>query len=241
MQKDWQVWQKTSVAAMFANRRRGGVLGSTEQMETLLRLLNDTPTLPGRVLDLGCGDGILLETILTAYPECSGIGLDGSPIMLQQAQTRLGAMPSVTLIEADFNQPDWQEKIPAGEYAAIVSGFAIHHSEDETKQRLYNDIFARLAPGGVFVNIEHVASSTPRGERLFDRAWCENVVRFKKEKGERVTFEEVLEEHDGREDREANRLTPVETQLAWLREIGFTDVDCYWKHYELAVLAGYKP
>ena len=42
------------------------------------------------------------------------------------------------------------------------------------------------------------------------------------------------------QDKAANRLAPLETQLAWLREIGFRDVDCYWKQFELAVMAGYK-
>jgi tRNA (cmo5U34)-methyltransferase len=32
----------------------------------------------------------------------------------------------------------------------------------------------------------------------------------------------------------------LETQLEWLRDIGFRDVDCHWKWLELALLAGVR-
>jgi tRNA (cmo5U34)-methyltransferase len=42
-----------------------------------------------------------------------------------------------------------------------------------------------------------------------------------------------------KEDR-SNRLLPMETHLAWLIDIGFVEVDCYWKWLEMALLIGYK-
>ena len=91
------------------------------------------------------------------------------------------------------------------------------------------------------MNIEHVASASALGERLFDETFAENFTRYRQAQGEAVTYEMVIAEHHARPDKAANRLTPVETQLQWLREIGFADVDCYWKHFELAVLAGFRP
>jgi hypothetical protein len=44
-----------------------------------------------------------------------------------------------------------------------------------------------------------------------------------------------------RPDKDANKLLSVETQCAWLREIGYEEVDCYFRVYELAVFGGRKP
>jgi ubiquinone/menaquinone biosynthesis C-methylase UbiE len=197
------------------------------------------------VLDLGCGDGILLQAIMQAFPVARGIALDGSPAMLEKAEIRfqdLGLFSDlVELVEADFNSSEWMHRLPQGKLDVIVSGFAIHHSEDDRKRSLYQEIFGLLDSGGLFVNIEHVASVSPLGEELFETAYSENLARHRRSIGEEVTDEEVSDELRIRPDKAANRLAPVETQLSWLREIGFRDVDCYWKQFELAVLAGYKP
>jgi hypothetical protein len=41
------------------------------------------------------------------------------------------------------------------------------------------------------------------------------------------------------EDR-SNQLLDVETQVGWLREIGFEQVDCFWKWRELALFGGIR-
>jgi tRNA (cmo5U34)-methyltransferase len=241
---NWQVWQDRDVARRFTDRRRGGLLGAEAQIETMLRLIREVRKPQLTVLDIGCGDGILLQSIMQAYPVARGVALDGSPAMLEKAEVRfqdLGLFSDlVELVEADFNTPEWVHRLSGTQFDAIVSGFAIHHSEDERKQSLYAEIFDLLAPGGVFVNIEHVASASPVGEAMFESAYAEHLARHRRSLGEEITDEEVVLELRSRPDKAANRLAPVGTQLNWLREIGFRDVDCYWKQFELAVLAGYK-
>lgn len=241
---NWQVWQKPEIAARFTERRRGGMLGGEAQLDTMLRLLKyvDAPQLT--VLDLGCGDGILLQTIMSAYPVSRGVALDGSCSMLEKAEVRfqgLGLFSDlVDYVEADFNMPEWMDSLPVRQFDAVVSGFAIHHSEDDRKRTLYAEINGLLNPGGVFINVEHVSSATALGEELFETAYAENLARHRMSLGEETTLDDVLDEIRTRPDKAANRLTPLEKQLGWLREIGFLDVDCYWKQFELAILGGYK-
>jgi ubiquinone/menaquinone biosynthesis C-methylase UbiE len=234
---DWSVWKDPQVAAQFRQRRMA-IPGAEAQVDVMLKLIAAARA-PQVVLDLGCGDGFLAEQVMLRYPQVRVVGVDGSADMLAAAQARLG--PTANLIRADFVDPMWLRPLPECEFDVVVSGFAIHHTEDERKQELYREVFHLLRPEGVFVNIEHVASASPLGESLFDLTYAEHQTRWRQSDGEKISIEEVAVELRTRPDKAANRLAPVEQQLAWLRAIGFVDVDCYWKWLELAVLAGYRP
>jgi tRNA (cmo5U34)-methyltransferase len=178
-------------------------------------LLEQIPKGARRVLDLGTGDGRLLALVGVDRPELAGVGLDVSKPMLARAHERFADGDRVELVEHDL-----ADSLPAlGRFDAVVSSFAIHHLEHERKRSLYGEIFELIEPGGVFCNLEHVASST---ERLHRR------------------FYEALGYEPGWEDP-SNRLLDVEIQVRWLRELGFEDVDRYWKWLEMALLVGVKP
>lgn len=178
-------------------------------------LLEVLPERSLRVLDLGTGDGRNLALLLAARPGTSGVGLDFSEVMLAAARERFDGEPRVELIQHDLSRP----LPPLGRFDAVVSSFAIHHLEHERKRALCGEAFELLEPGGVFANFEHVASPSERLHRAFFAA-----------------IGEPLENEDP-----SDRTLDVETQVGWLREIGFEDADCYWKWRELALLAGVKP
>jgi ubiquinone/menaquinone biosynthesis C-methylase UbiE len=232
------LWKRREVVAAFLSQRSAVIPDRARQMEVVLRLLRAAPRAPRRVLDLGAGDAILLATVLEAFPEASGVAVDYSPPMLEQARLRLAPFgPRATAIAADLATPDWRRAV-SGPFDAVVSGYAIHHLTHDRKRALYEEIFALLSEGGPFVNCEHVASPSPRVERMFDEAMSEHLWERRRERGEAVTPEQVLAEYVGRPDRAANILAPVEDQCRWLREIGFADVDCFWKYFELAIFGG---
>ncbi len=175
-------------------------------------LIEEVPSECRRILDLGTGDGRLLALLLLRCPEATGLAVDFSPTMIARASERFRGHDRVRVIEHDLALP-----LPdLGAQDVICSSFAIHHLSHERKRALYRESWDILEPGGVFCNLEHVSSPTPR------------------------LHERFLDAIEGREDP-SNILLDVETQLVWLREIGFEDVDCLWKWRELALLAGVKP
>jgi tRNA (cmo5U34)-methyltransferase len=235
-----EVWKQREVAAAFLNERSLLIPDRQRQLEVVLRVLRFAPRPPARVLDLGAGDAILLATVLEAYPQATGVALDFSPLMLEQARLRLALFGTrAAVAEADLGTPAWREAAP-GPFDAVLSGFAIHHLPDARKQALYREVHEMLADGGVFLNCEHVSSPAPRLERMFEDAMSEHLWRRRRERGEEVTREQVHREFLDRPDRAANILASVEDQCAWLRALGFCDVDCFWKYFELAIFGGFR-
>ena len=120
-------------------------------------LLSFIPPDCRRILDLGTGDGRLLSLLVLHCEHAQFIGIDNSATMLEAARDRFQGHPRV-----DFLSHDLEQTLPdIGSFDAIVSCFAIHHCTNERKRTLYTEIFNRLTPGGVFCNLEHVASPTP--------------------------------------------------------------------------------
>jgi SAM-dependent methyltransferase len=175
-------------------------------------LLEFIPGAASRILDLGTGDGRLLALVKLDHPNVTAIAIDFSPAMLDAASKRFAGDQSVTVAAHNLENP-----LPdLGSFDAVISSFAIHHLTHERKRILYGEIYGRLNPDGVFCNLEHVASPTPQlHEEFLQRIGCK------------------VETEDP-----SNQLLDLETQLRWLREAGFHDVDCHWKWRELALLTG---
>jgi tRNA (cmo5U34)-methyltransferase len=169
-------------------------------------LLSALPPHIRRFVDLGTGDGRLLALVRSRYVEAVGIGLDSSVPMLERAQERFAGDPYAELLDHDLSGP-----LPEmGVVDAFVSGLALHHLEDERKQELFGEVLARLTPGGVFANLDLVRSAS---SRLHER--------FRREIG-RV------------KDDPTDRLAELGEQIGWLREVGFSEVDCHFKWLELS-------
>lgn len=238
-----KIWQSTQLAESYLQGVRGAIPLGAEQLDTILRLVRQGRSQVDNFLDLGCGNGVLGRAIHECYPQASGIFLDFSEMMLQAARNNFDApLDYISFIQEDFSKSEWTTALSDdAPFDLIVSGFAIHHQSDKRKKALYSEIYQLLKPGGLFLNLEHVASRSPWSETAFNDLFIDSLYAFHEGQGNGKSREEIAEEFYHRPDKEANMLAPVESQCDWLREIGFTDVECFFKLLEIALFGGMRP
>ncbi len=94
-----------------------------------------------RVLDAGCGTGIVTARLLERLPDGQVVALDGSRAMLDAAAERFGDDPRVTLVQADLGGP-----LPVEPVDVIVSTSTFHWVLDH--DALFAGLFGALRPGG---------------------------------------------------------------------------------------------
>jgi SAM-dependent methyltransferase len=236
-----RAWQSAGLAEAYLTGVRGAIPLAAEQIDVIVRLARAARPEARLVLDLGCGDGVLGHALLDAFADNKPTGTfaDFSRPMLDAARGRLAGYDA-RFVEIDYARPDWVAAVGRpGAFDVVVSGFSIHHQPDDRKRVVYQGIYTLLSPGGIFLNLEHVASASRWGEEQFEAYFIDALSRFHAPRGK--TRVQVAEDFYHRPDKEANILTPVEAQCDWLREIGYTHVDCFLKIFELALFGGMKP
>jgi tRNA (cmo5U34)-methyltransferase len=237
-----EVWKLPAIVDRFLSFRAAIPLAQ-EQICVMMSILKSRTRPVEKFMDLGCGDGILGAAILGEYPSSRGVLIDFSEPMLEQARAQLKEYSSqLTFMNLDYGNPAWVNNIRTqGLFDAVVSGYSIHHQPDARKRPIYEEIFSLLKPGGWFINIEHIAAESQLAVDLFNRHIIEARYAIEKKNGGRKTKQEIADIFMNRPDKDANILLPVDAQCKWLRELGYEEVDCYFRIYELAVFGGRRP
>ncbi len=232
-------WQTEELAAKYLQGVRAAVPGAELELTMIRRIVKAWQPNARNILDLGCGDGILGRIIMEACPTAHATFVDFSQPMLDALRAKSLDWKKATIVAGNFSTAAWMREVSErGPFDVVVSGFAIHHQPDERKRQLYAEIFSLLSKGGLFLNLEHVASPTPAGQDLFSHFFIDNLLELHRACDPAKTRDEVATEFYNRPDKKENILAPVEAQMHWLRDIGFSDVDCFFKLFEIALFGG---
>lgn len=182
------------------------------------------PAQAQNIVDLGAGSGLLTALVRDRFPEAHIHLMDFSAPMLSLAGDRLGNDPRITYQRADYAKSTLPDRL-----CAVVTSLSVHHLDDHDKRTVYKKAHSALKPGGVFINAEQVAGTTPALDARYRSIWLRQV-RAAGATDEQIEASLYRQKED--------RCSPVEDQLDWMREAGFADADCWYKDNRFAVMAG---
>jgi tRNA (cmo5U34)-methyltransferase len=188
-----------------------------------------------RVLDLGCGDGLFIQQLLKSCTPASIRLVDGSQGMLDAAKARLGERGNIHYSQASFQELLAND--PLNEpHDFIYSSLAIHHLAFEEKKKLYIYIYDHLSTGGCFLHYDVVTPPSERLDRWYMSMWRQWIKEHPATEN-RQGLLGIPEEYKGNQD---NLPDTLDSQLRALKEIGFRDVDCYFKYGIFSLFGGGK-
>lgn len=191
-----------------------------------------------KFLDLGCGDGSIMEEISLYFPNCDFYLLDGSEKMLSQAKERI-TNERFHYINLDFEKyikSDDNDKY----YDFVFSSMALHHLSGSEKKIMYEKIYRELRFTGLFLNFDTVKPSTNLSEKFQFEMWKDYIK-------EKLEESNLLEEYQKYEDlpkvyrdKPENKPSRLVENFTYLFQAGFVDVDCFYKYGIFSLFGGVK-
>ena len=131
--------------------RRGRPPYSRELASTLERELGLDGT--GRLLDVGCGPGVLAIELAPLFEEV--VGLDPEPEMLAEARRRA---PGITWVQARAEDLQW---LGVGSFRVVTFGQSFHWTDRQAVAQAVHDL---LEPGGAIVLVAPDVDAGPAPE-----------------------------------------------------------------------------
>jgi tRNA (cmo5U34)-methyltransferase len=229
------IWKSAEVARSFAAQSEQRERERREQFTFLARLLPFGPEDTFTFLDLGAGTGAASRGLLSEYPRASAILAEYSPQMIAEGErSMVGYAGRYRYVELDMLADAWTAAVPR-DLDAVVSALSVHHLPDDRKRATFGSIFAHLRPGGWYLNYDPVRAPSAELEPVWER------VNDRYEPGADYARTHRSPQEQARYENHVRYMIPLEPQLAWLREAGFTTIDVFWKRLDWVIYGGMKP
>ena len=223
--------------------------------DELLKLIEAFHPHAREVVDLGAGNGRLLEKLLAQSTSIQAYWIDTSEEFLALAQQRLAPYTGrVTFVPISLEE-DWPAQLPMAP-DVILSMLTLHHLETHEKQAVYRQCYDTLRPGGWLFNMDEMQSVSGAAYQRSLALWFRHIAQC-----ESLLPDEVLPYYHQLQigmadwkarylDRPASPKTkaagddlhdPMLHQVEWLKDSGFCQVDLFVKYHLWCLIGGQKP
>jgi tRNA (cmo5U34)-methyltransferase len=237
---DSPVWNEDD-SATYRELAPVAVPSRVTQLATIATLLPFASTDNFRIVEIGCGEGILGDTLAELFPNALMTELDGSATMREAAARRLAPHGDRIRVDSmDLAADGWRGHLDGAD--AVVSSLVVHHLDGQDKKRLFEDIGRRTSARSAFVVADLVEPASPQALELFAGSWDESA-RFQAEGSGRGGLFDLFRSTEWniyRVPDPMDKPSRLVDQLQWLTDAGFESVDCFWLEAGHAIYGGYK-
>ena len=196
-----------------------------KQHEIIYDLLPQDTERKIRVLDLGCGNGALSKLVLKKLPNAHVVGFDLTPKMLEAYVKNLSEYRG----KYELMQGDYRFDPIGSNYDIVLAGLTLQHLTWGQRKNFYRLIYTILNPKGSFIS----------NDIIIDEDWdirnkqYDNWMKFIKSNGEDPQY--WFEKH-----MHKDYPVTLEDHTKWLKDAGFSKVECHWRYYNFAITSAIK-
>ena len=190
--------------------------------------------------EIGCGTGVSTSALLASRKDLRLRAIDASAKMLEQARANLAAEVDagrVDVVEADVLAALQRENDAS--FDVVASNYATHNFENGYRERVVEEVFRVLKPGGVFLNGDRFAIDDAGAHLALTQATLRHWFKIFAEIGRPDLLEEwVIHLASDESPRHIMYFAPA---LASLRAAGFMPVNVEYREGVDTLVAASKP
>lgn len=231
------------------NRDLPALLPRLDDMrEVLLRVIPYDPDFPLTVLDLGVGCTAVTAAVLEHFPTARALCVGQTPQALDPAREILEPFADrVSYHRANLH--DYEALEPFRDPVHVALSFlAVHHLSHARKRSLFAEIYGKLVLGGALLVADEILSPSDHLQHFYLRRWSahveEQITAGRLSPGAEKRWREFARLNIGDPGSPPpygdQQRAGLGIQMKWLVELGYEEVDVYWKFFHWAVFGGYK-
>jgi ubiquinone/menaquinone biosynthesis C-methylase UbiE len=214
------------IAQKYDNQRKYFVPYFEDFYRKSLALLKHYKNACLNIVDLGAGTGLLAKALYEMYPQANYTLIDISKDMLKIAKERFKGLSNFTFLEYNYI-----EDIPINNCDLICSALSIHHLENKDREKLYKNVYVKLAKNGCFINLDQFIAKSEKMNNLYNSWWQDYI------NNSGIT---PAEKTAGLTRRKLDKENTIYESIKLLEKSGFENVECIYNFLKFGTIMAIK-